>query len=346
MTKKAAAEFDQRMKLAQRDGIMSVLIPGKKLFREYALEYITNSQIEAAPRTTARRAGIVNKYLLPAFGTHPVARIDRQMIQKEMNTWATSGLSIFSVRNHRQVLREVLSLAVADRVLAFNPVIDVKSPKLPKAQPKFMSPEQFHFLLNEIPHEFQAMVVVAVGTGMRISELIGLNVCNLDIDKGELSIKRSKTKAGIRTIKLGETLTGVLNNYLKETLPLRKDADGPLFVSKRGNRIHDSNFRRRVFNPALQRADMTEYRFHNFRSTSSTWLFQQGVPIPAVMDRVGHESAKTTIDHYVIATKHGRQLAVEAIEGFFTATGATFTNSSLSTSEMPENLIIEGEKKK
>ena len=71
MTKKAAVEFEQRMKLAQRDGTMSVLIPGKKLFREYALEYITNSQIEAAPRTTARRAGIVNKYLLPAFGTHP-----------------------------------------------------------------------------------------------------------------------------------------------------------------------------------------------------------------------------------------------------------------------------------
>ena len=70
-TKKMAVDFDQRTKMAKRDGLPGLITPSKKLFREYALEYITNSQIEAAPRTTARRAGIVNKYLLPAFGTHP-----------------------------------------------------------------------------------------------------------------------------------------------------------------------------------------------------------------------------------------------------------------------------------
>jgi len=88
----------------------------------------------------------------------------------------------------------------------------------------------------------------------------------------------------------------ILDNYLKETVLLLTDIDGPLFISKRGNRIHDSNFRRRVFNPALKRAGLTEFRFHSFRATSSTWLFQQGVPIPAVMDSVGHESPKTTMD--------------------------------------------------
>jgi integrase len=343
-TKRMAVDFDQRTKVAKRDGLPGLITPSKKPFREYALEYIANSEIEAAPRTTARRTGIVNKYLLPAFGAQPVVRIDRQSIQQQMNKWAISGLSVYSIRNHRQVLREILSLAVKDRVLPSNPVLDVKSPKLPKAQPKFMSPEQFQCLLKEIPHEFQAMVIVAVGTGMRISELIGLNFSNLDLVQGELSIKRSKTKAGIRTIKLGKTLTNVLDNYLKETILLRTDIDGPLFISKRGNRIHDSNFRRRVFNPALKRAGLTEFRFHSFRATSSTWLFQQGVPIPAVMDRVGHESSKTTMDHYVVATKLGKQLAVDAIEGFFAASGATFTNSALSSPKSIRNHANNGEK--
>lgn len=341
-TKKMAVDFDQRTKLAKRDGLLGLITPSKKLFREYAFEYLANSEIGAARRTTARRIGIVNKYLLPAFGAEPVIRIDRHSIQQQMNKWAVSGLSVYSIRNHRQVLREILNLAVMDRVLPSNPVIDVKSPKLPKAQPKFMSPEQFQCLLEEIPHEFKAMVVVAVGTGMRISELIGLNLSNLDIDQGVLSIKRSKTNAGIRTIKLGETLTNVLDNYLKETDLLRAGTDGPLFISKRGNRIHDSNFRRRVFNPALIRAGLTEFRFHSFRATSSTWLFQQGVPIPAVMDRVGHESSKTTMDHYVVATKLGQQLAVDAIEGFFAASGATFTNSALSSPKSTPNHVNNG----
>jgi len=342
LTKKVADEFDQRMKLARRDGLTSVLLPSKKLFRQYALEYLANSKVEAAPRTTARRAGIVNKYLLPAFGTYPVTRIDRQFIQQQMNTWASSGLSVFSVRTHRQVLREIMSLAVKDRVLVSNPVVDVKSPKLPKPEPKVMSPEQFQLLLTEIPHEFQAMLIVAVGTGMRISELIGLNLCNLDIDKGMLSIKRAKTKAGIRTIELGETMTNVLKRYLADTAHFRSDIDGPLFLSERGKRIHDSNFRRRVFNPALKTAGLTKFRFHSLRATSSTWLFQESVPIPVVTSRSGHESVKTTMDHYVIATKLGQQMAVKAIEGFFEAAGLAFTNSSLSSSETGESVALPG----
>lgn len=346
MTKKAATEFDQRMKLARHDGLTSVLLPGKKLFRQYALEYLANSEVGAAPRTTARRAGIVNKYLLPAFGTHPVTRIDRQLIQQQMNVWSASGLSEFSVRNHRQVLREILSLAVKDRVLPFNPVVDVKSPKLPKAQPKYMTPQEFQRLWAAISSHYQPLLTLAVGTGMRIGELFALNVSDFDDAKGEIRIKKAKTKAGVRTVKLGNILTEMLSTYLKQRERQDLGDESPLFITAKGKRIHDSNFRRRVFNSALERAGLSEYRFHNLRATSSTWLFQQGVPIPAVKDRMGHESIKTTLDHYVIATEVSQQQAVDAIELFFAAENTTFTNSSLSTSEMPENLIIEGGKKK
>jgi integrase len=342
LTKKQAIDFDQRMKLARRDGVTSLITPGKKLFRDYALEYLANSEVGAAPRTTARRAGIVRKHLLPAFALHPVTRIDRQTIQQQMNIWAASGLSVFSIRNHRQVLREILGLAVKDRVLPFNPVADVKSPKLPKAQPKFMTPEEFQRLLIAMPQEFQPLVTLAVGTGMRIGEILALNVSDFNHAKGELRIKKAKTEAGVRTVKLGKTLTEVLRKYLEQGNRLGHKGDSPLFVSKRGERIHDSNFRKRVFNPALKRAGLSEFRFHNLRATSSTWMFQQGVPIPAVKDRMGHESIKTTLDHYVIATEVSQQQAVEAIERFFAPEGATFTNPALSSAELIENHVIQG----
>jgi integrase len=146
-------------------------------------------------------------------------------------------------------------------------------------------------------------VLTAGFSGLRWGELVALRPADVDLDRGEIAVERSfcdltrdegptKTAAGERRViflpALGQHLATHLERYAR---------DGLVFPSPEGSRLHHSNFRKRVWLPALE-AVGRPWHFHDLRHTYASILISLGVPPPVVAHLLGHSSPAVTLSVY------------------------------------------------
>src|SRR5262249_6572913 len=151
------------------------------------------------------------KYLLPAFESMPLREMTPLTLQQYFSKMATSSLSGDTVLKIKEVLSSVLGSAMRYDLLTKNPMLAVQIPRTKvvnkKKQKPHISPEEFDFLVDGIAEPYATMVYVAVYTGLRVSELVGLkwedvHVDSLTIDerycRGDWSV--TKTEGSAATI--------------------------------------------------------------------------------------------------------------------------------------------------
>lgn len=173
------------------------------------------------------------------------------------------------------------------------------------------------FLIAAQASPYHALYHLAVTTGMRLGELYGLKWIDLQWDKGILHIQRQvqqipkkgwsfvepKTKAGTRSIKLGEGTLQVLREYLirqtekKEIMGNRWKENGLIFPSSVGTPGDPSNMRK-DFNETLEKAGINKIRFHDLRHTAASLLLNNNIPVIVVSRMLGHSKASVTLDVY------------------------------------------------
>jgi len=165
----------------------------------------------------------------------------------------------------------------------------------------------------------EALYVLAVTTGMRRGELLGLKWSDVDLENSRLSIRRTltrtdngkhvglgdtKTRKSRRTIPLTPQAVEALRRHLKRQLAqieargdLYED-QGLVFTTEVGTLINPSNLRQRSLAPLLKKAGLPHIRFHDLRHTCATLLLLKGVHPKFVQELLGHATIAITLDTY------------------------------------------------
>lgn len=321
-----ARDFKAHADIERRAGGGPISNKTSTTFGELAEWWVNNSTHR--PTTAARRDGILRNHLLPSLGNLKVSAISASKVQELVTGWDRSGLSPHSIRNHLQIARQILQVAVNDGRLQRNPCDAVRRPKPRLAPARALTADECAALFAAVDPAYRAFLEVLVGSGCRWSELANLNIADFDGARREITVRDSKTAAGCRTIRLGNSDTTLIKEHLLAAGRRGSQPDSPLFVSPHGERLNYSNFRSRVFLPARKRAGLEDVTLHDLRRTHATLLISAGHNSKAVQQRMGHKSITTTLSYYTAVTEEDMADAALEKDRFMARRGSSNDDTS------------------
>ena len=187
-----------------------------------------------------------------------------------------------------------------------NPAQNLETPKMERRMPKYLSLDDSKKLLNVTANEDDenkerdfAIITIFLNCGLRLSELISINVKDIDFSENKLNVIGKGNKE--RTIYLNKACIDAIKDYLsvRPTEGLKNDSKSSnkaLFLSKRRERISNRTVQY-IVEKELRKAglDTSKYSVHKLRHTAATLMYQYGnVDIRALQELLGHESISTT----------------------------------------------------
>ena len=192
------------------------------------------------------------------------------------------------------------------KIIPDNPAIGLKTPKLGKRMPKYLSLEDSKKLLNvtydendENKERDYAIITLFLNCGLRLSELVGINISNIDFSENRLTVIGKGNKE--RTIYLNNACVNAIKGYMsvRPTEGVKNDSKASnkaLFLSKRKERIGNRTVQYIVDRELMKAGlDTSKYSTHKLRHTAATLMYQYGkVDIRALQELLGHESIATT----------------------------------------------------
>ncbi|MDP8971748.1 MAG: site-specific integrase [Actinomycetota bacterium] len=272
-----------------------------------------------AHSTYVRSEGIVNNHLKPALGHRKLKDLTRAEIRRLYNEKSTA-LSARSVDYIHATLQMSLSQAVRDDLIPRNVAVGERPRSSRNRQEaKALSPAQVKALLTAARgSRNEALYVVAVHTGLRQGELLGLKWTDIDLDACRLSVRRSlkvaesglefgspKNKASRRSVPLNKTAVTALRahklrqNEERLRSPAWRDAS-LVFPNRIGGPTDHNNLYYREYKPLLESAGLAGegFTFHTLRHTLATGLFSRREHPKVVQSLLGHSSITQTMDTY------------------------------------------------
>ena len=196
-----------------------------------------------------------------------------------------------TVNRELAFLKRVFNDAIENERATSNPVERVKLLKENNARVRFLAPEEEERLLRELKKpEHKALVIFALVTGLRQSEQFGLKIS--DISDNTIYVRRSK-HGGARTIPLSTAALQMLNVWR-----MGRGRDERVFP------VNPHNFYNRVFKPALKRAGVENFHWHDLRHTFASRLVMKGVDLRTVQELLGHKTLSMTLRYSHLAPGH------------------------------------------
>ena len=225
-----------------------------------------------------------------------LAYLSRDRILHHNSRNSERGLTASSRARKIATLRSIFNyLTNKVHLLSENPIKDIDSPKLNKTLPKYLTLGESIQLLDAVDGNNKerdyCILTLFLNCGLRISELIGINLNDIQDDALRIFGKGGK----VRIVYLNEACQDALRRYLAVRRPVSGRDANALFLSTRNQRISRSNVHALV-KKYLSSAglDSTQYSSHKLRHTAATLMLQNGVDVKAVQEVLGHEHLNTT----------------------------------------------------
>jgi integrase len=287
---------------------------------EYLARWLSDS-VRGTVRisTFERHEQIIRAHLAPAFGRMKLKTLTPAHVRSLHREKLEDGLAPATVRKIHSTLHKALSQAVADSLIPRN-AADVKAPRPAPEEMRPLSESEARTFLEtarETEDRFEALYVLAITTGLRRGELLGLRWDDADLNRGILRVGRglvreggrhvlgeTKTKRGRRCVNLTPRTVAALKTHRKKQLEHRVrlaglyEDLGLIFSSEKGTPLNPENLVKRSFKPLLMRAGLPEIRFHDLRHTCATLLLGRSVHPKIVQELLGHATIAMTLDTY------------------------------------------------
>ena len=279
----------------------------------------------------------VQKHFKPALGAVRLDALDTHTIQRFYNSLIASGLSPKTVKNIHGILHCALQQAIACDYLSRNPADACKLPKVTKPEIKPLEPEEIARLLKEAEQDdYCNLFIVAMFTGMRQGELLGLAWECVDFQTGIITVKQQlQCKDGnyfLETPKSGKNRTILPAPIVMDAL--RNQLERQQKEQEQAGKMWDNQFnlvftdalgkylvRRTVvkhFKKISQRAGISDdARFHDLRHSFAVSSLYAGDDIKTVQANLGHATAQFTLDVYGHVTQKMRQDSANRMQKFY-----------------------------
>jgi integrase len=287
---------------------------------ELAEEYLAYKE-QHGKRSLREDRRIVTTRLLPALGSDdPVRRLTASAIAQYERRRA-ADVSAFTVANELGVLRHMLRLG--KRWGYLDAVPDIDMPKKPEGRTRYLDENEIARLLDACAYSrnpyLAAIVTVALNTGMRKAEILGLEWERVDLSTSRITLYR--TKSGKPR---GVPLNGAVYDALVALEPDAARRQGRVFARCDGGAWGQV---RTAFATALKRGGIEAFRFHDLRHTAASHMVMRGASLKDVQEVLGHADFKMTLRYAHLSPAHLRS-AVERLEGL-TPSGWTDRNRTL-----------------
>jgi integrase len=294
-------------------------------------------------RTQERYEGIVRNYLSPEFGQLPLRELTALRIQKYISGFAQSPLSHESKDKIRDVLSSILGSAKNYGLIVLNPVEGVRLPpsKKGKRGKPYVTPEQFHQLIQLIAEPYASMIYVAVYTGLRASELVGLRWKNVHADSITIDERYSagewgcpKSDASNATIAVNNSVIERIHRLKTLTVDVRAGqgavrhycvvkSDGPedlvfQLVSRNAPQCPNNALFKHI-KPAARSLGIGWVNWQVLRRSHATWLKMAGADVKDAQAQMRHSRASTTLDIYQQFVPASQRQAVDRLTSLSTS---------------------------
>jgi len=318
-------EWLLEQRTALRKGIF--LADDKILFSDYLDRFLTDIATPSLrPKTVDAYRWLIESHIKPNLGHHTLSQIRPDHLQNLYTKKLDEGLSKRTVQHMHAVIRRSLNQALKWELIVRNPASVVTAPTPDKKPPKtFTSDQAKQFLESVEDHRWYPIYVLAITTGMRQGEILGLHWEDVDLAKGNLAVRHTiqllqgriiegepKSAGSRRTIALPEYTVAVLLLHQEKT---GKD-EGLLFTTSSGRPVSPRNLTRH-FHLALDKAGLPKIRFHDLRHTAATLLLKENVHPKIVQEMLGHSTIALTLDTYSHILPDIQQEAADKMDKIF-----------------------------
>jgi integrase len=253
-------------------------------------------------RTWRRHEEITRLHLKPTIGSTKLDKLNAFQVQSLYRSKLDSGLSPRTVQIIHATLYKSLKQAVKWSLVPRNVCDAVTPPRVPRSEIKPLDARQAKKLLDmarDTQPGFYALYVLAVTTGMRSGEILGLQWRDVDLDVGTLQVRRTVFNGTVSSPKTARSNRGIrLPKVAVDALRQQPRHSEWVFSSKNGTTLSVHNLHNRSWKPLLTRAGLPDIRFHDLRHTCATLLLSKGVHPKLVQELLGHSSIEITLDTY------------------------------------------------
>jgi integrase len=290
---------------------------------------------KGSAKTMERYGELAANQIKPHLGAHKLQRLKPEHVQTWHGTLIGTGLSPRTVKHAHKLLHRVLTDAVKNGTLARNVAGVHAPPSVEEDEIEILTGDQVTDVLAKLDgHNLFPIVSLALATGMRRGELLGLQWGEVDLDAGTLRVERSleetksglrlkppKSRRGRRNISLPAEAVAMLRDHrvrqMKIRLALgmgRPDAEMLVFSDVEGELLKPHTISR-AWRRVVAAKKLPAVTFHALRHTHASMLIRAGVDILTISRRLGHSKAAITLDVYGHLIDGADAAAAKAIEG-------------------------------
>jgi integrase len=291
--------------------------PTRHTIGEYLNQWL-GSSAALSPKTLERYRELAQRQVIPHLGDVKLPALKAEHVEEWHGKLLAGGLSPRTVLHAHRVLNTALNRAVKYNTLARNVAASVKPPKVEDKEIEIVPSDTISVLFDGLrDHALYPIACLALATGMRRGELLGLQWGDVDLDRAVLRVERSveETKAGLRmkepktkrsrrNIGVPQDAVTMLRNHKVAQLELRLRLGlgniAPqtlVFSTIEGELLSPDNLSRDWIRVCKLRK-LARYGFHALRHTHVSILIRQGMDILTISRRIGHSKPSVTLDVY------------------------------------------------
>ena len=297
-----------------------------------------NSREAIEDSTLALYERSIRLYIIPALGNIQLQELRYVHCQEFVSKLAhdpkrDKQLTPRTIKNTVGVLHKALDTAVQARMISFNPASNLDLPRIEKAQPKVMQRDEQSVFLDAIEKSpYRAIFFIGLYTGMRISEVLGLQWKNINFKTGEVRIDRqlSRKKGDdiqreLKSTKTHNARTIIIPPFVRDVLkatdlqqkslrlkagPAWQNTDGLVFTRGDGSPVPHNSVSK-AFKRIATQIGRPDLSFHSLRHTFITDELASGTDVKTVAELAGHTDARMTLNIYAAATDEMKKAAAE-----------------------------------
>ena len=331
-TKGDAARFLARVQTEMDRGEWHDPRLGRITFGRWVEEYLAGAR-HKRPTTRARDEVVLRTHFLPALGRKPLTAITPLDVRRLVEAMA-GRLAPATVRTNYGVLKAVLNAAVEADVIARSPCRGVKLTTSRLQERPTLAADDLHRLATAVAEPYRPVIYVAGVLGLRWSEVAGLRVRHLDFLRrtvtvtetlaevnGRLQPAATKSRAGIRTLAVPPFLMDMLAAHL--AIRSRPGPDELVFTSPAGAPLRGTNFRTRVWEPAVRQAGLESLTFHGLRHAAASFMVDGGEHPRVIQHRLGHSTARLSLELYAHVSQEADRAAAAHLQDLFGGASGT-----------------------
>ncbi len=301
-------------------------------------DWISTKGIELKPKTKLQYESLIEKYIIPTIGNKKLFDLNLLLINRFYSSLIKRNVGTRTIRYIHSVLHVALEQAVRNGFLIRNPAHGATLPRKEHKEMQVLNEDQVNqFLIAVKDSRLKTLYHLALSTGMRQGELLGLKWSDIDWNHSTLQIKRQlqyivgkglvfsdlKTHFSLRAIKLGSNMLNELRAHRRrQEVEInrvgKKWKDNSLiFPSSVGTPTNPSNL---VwgFKKLLKMAGLPSIRFHDLRHTAATLMISHGVPVNVVSKILGHSKVSVTLNIYAHSNTDMQEQAAKIMDDLTT----------------------------